>query len=85
MGRQDRAEEVGAVGADQFSRMIGQDIHHAAICVSQLPHQGAAAVLLADQRQRVAHLARAQGGGGRREAAAGAGIYGDTHHNKPFE
>lgn len=37
------------------------------------------------QRQRLAHLARAQRGGRRREAAARAGIYRDTHHNKPIE
>lgn len=84
MGGQHGAEEVGAVGAHQLPGVIRQDLHHAAVGAAQLPRQGAA-VLGAGQRQRLGHLPRAQRGGGRREAAAGAGIYGDTHHNKPFE
>lgn len=78
------AEKVGAVGAHQLAGVVGQHLHHAAVAAPQLAGQGGAGVRGA-QRQRLAHLARAQRGGRRREAAARAGIYGDTHHNKPIE
>lgn len=84
MRGQHRAQEVGAVGAHQLARVVGQHLHHAAVAAPQLAGQGGAGVRGA-QRQRLAHLARAQRGGRRREAAARAGIYGDTHHNKPIE
>lgn len=62
---QHRAQEVGTVGAHELSRVLREDLH-AAVTHAQFP---AAALVRSDRRQSVAHLPRAQAGGGRCEAA----------------
>ncbi|RLW12259.1 hypothetical protein DV515_00000624, partial [Chloebia gouldiae] len=87
---QDGAEEVGAVGTDQLGGVVSDDLHHGAVIVGAQPGHGGRRVLLLlllllllgyHHRADLAHLAGLQAAGGGAEPPAGAGIYGNTHHN----
>lgn len=77
MGRQHRAQEVGAVGAHQLAGVVGQYIHDGADLRSS-----PGARCGGPQRPAVlTHLTAGEGRGGGSEAPAGARVYGNTHHN----
>lgn len=74
--RQDRAQEVGAVGPDQLAGVVRQDVHHVpgVRSGSERPRGGHGAV-------GVSNLAAGEGRGGRREPSGGGRLYGNMHHN----
>lgn len=81
VGGQDGAEEVGAVGAHQLGRVVGDDLGHAAVLVGPQPRDRR--VRLPDGGAHVVHSPwdRLEAAGRRTEPPAGARIYGNAHHN----
>lgn len=83
VGRQDRAEKVGAVGPDQLGRVVGDDLCHAAVFVGTQSWHRRRSVRLPGWRTHIVHLPwdRLEAIGRRTEPPSGAGIYGNSHHN----
>ena len=82
VGGQDRAQKVGAVGAHQLGRVVGDDLGHAAVLVGAQPRHRRR-VRLPSRGAPIVHLPwdRLEAVGRRTEPPAGAGIYGNAHHN----
>lgn len=74
--REDRAEEVGAVGPDQLASMVRQDVHHVPGVRSWPEGPGGGHGPVA-----VSNLAAGEGRGGRREPSGRGRLYGNMHHN----
>lgn len=74
--REDRAEEVGAVGPDQLAGVVRQDVHHVPGVRSWPEGPGGGHGPVA-----VSNLTAGEGRGGRREPSGRGRLYGNMHHN----